>query len=118
MDEKETNDSFQLVCASNKPLEELLQKLDFDFYFAENDKKIEEDYLEYTLQPLQLYASGIMYRIKTNLRKNGLSPIEAFSDNSRNRKAFEIISSELIRCNYSTEVGNFREMVKGHVDIF
>ncbi len=24
--------SFQLVCASNKPLEELLQKLDFDFY--------------------------------------------------------------------------------------
>ncbi|MBQ5328637.1 MAG: hypothetical protein J6J15_05590 [Oscillospiraceae bacterium] len=88
------------------------------FAYYSKLRKIEKDYLEHTLLPLQLYVSGIMYRIKTRLTKNGISVIEAFSDNNRNRKVYEIISSELIRCNYKTEVGNFREMVKGHVDIF
>lgn len=90
----------------------------FRYSYYSKLRKIEEDYLEYTLQPLQLYASGIMHRIKINLDKNNLSVNEAFSENSRNRRAFEIISNELIRCNYKTEIGNFREMVKGHVDIF
>lgn len=45
-DEKETNVSFQLVCASNKPLEELLQKLDFDFYDRIST-------LQYELMPLR-----------------------------------------------------------------
>ena len=52
------------------------------------------------------------------LEKNNISLDEAFADNSRNRMAHLIISKELIRCNSSIEVGNFRELVKGHLDSF
>ena len=59
-----------------------------------------------------------MHRIKVELRKNGISLEEAFADNSRNRMAHLIISKELIRCNSSIEIGNFRELVKGHLNSF
>ena len=43
---------------------------------------------------------------------------EAFADNSRNRMAHLIIQKELVRCNSGIEIGNFRELVKGHLDSF
>ena len=90
----------------------------YRFTYYSKLRKIAKEYLEHSLLPLQLYASGIMYRIKTELIKNNISLEEAFSDNNRNRMAHSIISKELIRCNSSIEVTNFRELVKGHLESF
>ena len=81
-------------------------------------RKISKEYVERTLTPLQLYVSGIMYRIEKELNKSGILLEEAFCDYGRNRKSYTIISNELVRCNYSGDVGNFKEMVKGHLDSF
>lgn len=90
----------------------------YRFTYYAKLRKIAKEYLEYSLLPLQLYTSGIMHRIKVELDKNGISLEEAFADNSRNRMAHLIISKELMRCNSNIEVGNFRELVKGHLDSF
>ena len=90
----------------------------YKFTYYAKLRKIAKEYLEYSLLPLQLYTSGVMYRIKIELEKNGISLEEAFADNSRNRMAHLIISKELVRCNSNIEVGNFRELVKGHIDSF
>lgn len=88
------------------------------FVFYSKLRKISKDYLERPLLPLQLYTSGIMHRIKVELDKNNITLEEAFAENSRNRIAHLIISKELLRCNSGIEVGNFRELVKGHLDSF
>ena len=90
----------------------------YRFTFYAKLRKIAKEYLEYSLLPLQLYTSGVMYRIKMELEKNDISLEEAFADNSRNRMAHLIISKELIRCNSSIQIGNFRELVKGHLSSF
>lgn len=90
----------------------------FRFTYYAKLRKIAKEYLEHSLLPLQLYTSGIMHRIKTELEKNSITLEEAFADNSRNKMAHLIIQKELIRCNSSIEIGNFRELVKGHLDCF
>ena len=90
----------------------------YRFTYYSKLRKIAKEYLEHSLLPLQLYTSGMMHRIKTELEKNNISLVEAFADNSRNKMAHLIIQKELIRCNSSVEVGNFRELVKGHLDSF
>ena len=81
-------------------------------------RKIAKDYLEYNLLPLQLYVSGMMYRIGLNLQKHDISLEEAFADQNRDRFVTKVIADELQRCNCNTAVRNFREMVKGHLDVF
>ncbi len=90
----------------------------YKFTYYAKLRKIAKEYLEYSLLPLQLYTAGIMHRIKVELEKNNIPLEEAFADNSRNRMAHLIIQKELIRCNSSIEIGNFRELVKGHLDSF
>ena len=90
----------------------------YRFSYYAKLRKISKEYLGHGLLPLQLYTSGIMYRIKVELEKNDMSLEDAFSDNNRNKMAHLIISKELIRCNSGIELGNFREMVKGHLDSF
>ena len=90
----------------------------YRFTYYSKLRKIAKEYLEHSLLPLQLYTSGMMHRIKVELEKNNISLEEAFTDNSRNKKAHLIIQKELIRCNSSIEVANFRELVKGHLDSF
>lgn len=90
----------------------------YRFSYYAKLRKISKEYLGHGLLPLQLYASGIMYRIKLELEKNDLSLEEAFADNCRNKMAHLIISKELMRCNSNIEIGNFRELVKGHLDSF
>ena len=90
----------------------------FRFTFYAKLRKIAKEYLEYSLLPLHLYASGIMQRIKVELDKNDISLEEAFADNNRDKVAHMIIQKELIRCNSSIELGNFRELVKGHLESF
>ena len=90
----------------------------FRFTYYAKLRKIAKEYVGHSLLPLQLYTSGIMHRIKVELNKNNIPLEEAFAQNSRNRMAHLIISKELVRCNSSIEVGNFRELVKGHLDSF
>lgn len=90
----------------------------YRFTYYSKLRKIAKEYVEYPLLPLQLYSSGIMYRIKVELEKNDISLEEAFTDNSRNKIAHMIIEKELTRCNSGIEIGNFRELVKGHLDSF
>ena len=90
----------------------------YRFSYYAKLRKISSEYIGHSLLPLQLYTSGIMYRIKNELNKNNISLEEAFAQNSRNKTAHMIIEKELIRCNSSIEVGNFRELVKGHLDSF
>lgn len=81
-------------------------------------RKIAKDYLEYNLLPLQLYVSGMMYRISLKLEEHNISLEDAFADQNRDRLVSKIISSELERCNCNTEVRNFRQIVKGHLEVF
>lgn len=81
-------------------------------------RKIAKEYLEYNLLPLQLYISGMMYRIGLRLKEHDISLEDAFADHNRDRLVGKIIIDELMRCNCNTEVRNFREIVKGHLDIF
>lgn len=81
-------------------------------------RKIAKEYLEYKLLPLQIYISGIMYRIRLNLEENGIALEDAFAEHNRNKVVSNIISQELIRCNDNISVKNFREIVKGHLDVF
>lgn len=90
----------------------------YRFTYYSKLRKIAKEYIEYPLLPLQLYTSGIMHRIKVELEKNNIPLEEAFANNSRNKIAHMIIEKELMRCNSSIEIGNFRELVKGHLDSF
>lgn len=81
-------------------------------------RKISKEYLEYNLLPLQLFVSGMMYRIREKLNKHSITLEDAFSIHNRDKIVKEIISDELIRCNCNTEVKSFRQMVKGHLDVF
>ena len=90
----------------------------YRFSYYAKLRKISKEYLEYNLLPLQLYISGIMYRIKLKLKENDIKLSDAFSEQNRSRLVNSIISEELARCNCNTEVRNFREMVKGHLDVF
>lgn len=81
-------------------------------------RKISKEYVGYGLLPLQLYVSGIMHRINEELSANGHRLCDAFADNNKNRFVSKTISDELNRTGYDIEVRNFREMVKGHIDVF
>lgn len=81
-------------------------------------RKISKEYLEYNLLPLQLYVSGIMYRIGLKLKEQNIDLEDAFATHNRDRIVSGIIADELYRCNFKTEVKNFRQMVKGHIDVF
>lgn len=90
----------------------------YRFTYYSKLRKIAQNYVEYSLLPLHLYTSGVMYRIKIELEKNNISLKEAFSKNNRDRIAHSIISKELIRCNSAIELTNFRELVVSHLESF
>lgn len=94
------------------------QDSNYRFVYYRMLRKIVTDYLEYNILPLQLYVSGIMYRIRLKLQEHNISLMDAFAEDSRDRTVAKIISDELVRCNCDTEVRNFREMVKGHLEVF
>ena len=90
----------------------------YKFSYYSKLRKISKEYVGYSLLPLQLYASGIMHRVKTELAKNNITLEEAFAENSRDKMVHLIIQKELTRSNSAIEVGNFRELVKSHLDVF
>lgn len=90
----------------------------YKFSYYSKLRKISKEYVGYPLLPLQLYASGIMHKIKVELEKNHISLEEAFAQNSRDKMVHLIIQKELTRSNSAIEIGNFRELVKSHLDVF
>lgn len=90
----------------------------YRFTYYSKLRKIAQNYVEYSLLPLQLFASGIMHRIKVELAKSDITIEEAFAKNSRNKTAHMIIEKELIRTNSTIELTNFRELVASHLDSF
>lgn len=90
----------------------------YKFSYYSKLRKISKEYVGHSLSPLQLYVSGVMYRIKVELEKNGILLEEAFVENSRDKIAYLIIEKELTRSNSAIEVGNFRELVKSHLEVF
>ena len=81
-------------------------------------RKLSVEYIGFNLLPQQLFISGIMHRIKLQLNKNNITLSEAFEKENRNRQVSVIIENELKRLNYDINVRNFREIVKGHLDVF
>lgn len=81
-------------------------------------RKVSKDHIGRSVLPLELYVSGIMYRIKANLNQHGITLEEAFEVNRKDRFVSKIIVNELERCNYDIPVRNFREMVVSHLDAF
>lgn len=90
----------------------------FRFSLYAKLRKIAKSYVGYQLLPLQLYISGLMHRIGYLLQKNNLTVYGAFADNSRNSLAHSLVSAELLRCNNNIKYSNFRDIVKGHIDVF
>lgn len=94
-------------------------KTTYSFSYYQKLRKIAKEYLEYNLLPLQIYISGIMYRIRLQLEKHNISLEDAFAYQSRDRLVGDIISQELKRCNYvNIKTGNFREIVNGYIEVF
>ena len=90
----------------------------YRFAYYSKLRKISKEYIGRPLLPLQLYASGIMHRIKIELEKNHITLEEAFAQNSRDKIVHLIIQKELTRTNSNIEISNFRELVKSHLDVF
>ena len=59
-----------------------------------------------------------MHRIKLELEKHNITLEEAFSVYAKDRLIHSIFEKELVRCNCDTVVGNFRMIVKGHIEVF
>ena len=90
----------------------------YRFCYYAKLRKIANDHIGYTMLPLHIFISGIMYRLKISLLSNGITLEEAFSEKYRIKLAHQIIKDELNRCNYTSDIENFREIVKGNLDSF
>ena len=90
----------------------------YKFSYYAKLRKISKEYVGYSLQPLHLYASGIMHRIKKELDKKDITLERAFSEQPREHITHLIIQKELTRTNSNIEIPNFRELVKSHLDVF
>lgn len=89
-----------------------------DYFYRTRLRKISDEYVEYPLSPFNLFVSGLMYRVTEKLKENGISLQEAFSLHNRDKQVAEIVSGELVRCRYSNEVKNLRELVVNYIDVF
>ena len=59
-----------------------------------------------------------MLNLVTIFAEHDITLQEAFGREEKDRTIHRIISEELERCNYNNEVRAFREIVKGHIDVF
>lgn len=84
-------------------------------YFA-RIRKVSSEYLERPLKPMNIFVSGLMYRIQENLNKENQNPKFAFTNHTRT--SYPVIHDELLRCRYDRDVKYFRQMVSGHLDEF
>ena len=87
------------------------------FYYKRLEK-IAKDYVEYPLNPYELFISGLVYRISEQLNEQGFTLQEAFEYNKRNKEVYSIVKSELERSHYTNAVNKFRELIVDYLDVF
>jgi len=90
----------------------------YRFGYYNKLRKISKEYLEYNLSPLQLFVSGIMYRICVELKNHDILIEDAFANENRNKKVSNIIIKELSRCEYDIPVKALREQVVSYLEVF
>lgn len=90
----------------------------YRFGYYNKLRKIAKEYLEYSLSPLQLFVSGIMYHICIELKNNNIALEDAFSEENRNKTVLNIITKELSRCEYNIPAKALREQVVGYLEVF
>lgn len=88
------------------------------FSYYDKLRDIQENYVGYTLSPKNIYISGIVHRLKWLLDNHNITLREAFAGNNRNELVRTIVINELNRCNGIIQIENFRELIKGHIDVF
>ena len=81
-------------------------------------RKIGKEYLERNVKPIDIYISGIMYRLSQRFKQYDIDIVDAFKRDNRDRKVTNIIERELFQSNYRNSVGEFREAVSGYADLF
>lgn len=74
--------------------------------------------LGYNVFAFEIYVSGIMHRIATQLAGQGYAVCDAFAKNNRDIAIKHIIENELRRCNYKGSVSQFKQLVEGHLELF
>ena len=89
-------------------------------------RKITKEYFgDTSIQPFQIYISGILYRICNKLEEEGISTNVLFQRNiTRNNVVYNIIKKELLESNYCDEdeicesINSFHYKIKGYEHIF
>lgn len=81
-------------------------------------RKIAQDYLEFPLKAKNLYLSGIMWRIKKELKANGMSLEQTFKFNRKYGEDVKIVKQELQRIHYPYQYKDFTKLVAGYLDDF
>lgn len=82
-------------------------------------RKVNKEYLgDNSNIPLQIYLSGIMYRICEELKANDIPVSVAFDEKNRNSKVHNIIQNELDKSYYGITTSSFRYQMKEYIPLF
>ncbi|MGN1202512.1 MAG: hypothetical protein ACI4RF_04400 [Eubacterium sp.] len=87
-------------------------------YYYKRFRKIAEGYIGYKIQPLQIFISGLMWRICNELTAAGIESHAAFDERNRNTTAYNIVAAELARTQYNIRVSDLKFIVRDDIDIF
>lgn len=83
-------------------------------------RTVSNEYLGYSITAKQVYVSGIMYRACQKMKSAGIDPKEIMLErkHSNSDKINSILKEEFQRSGYMSTTANFKEYIRGHVDIF
>lgn len=90
----------------------------YRFSYYKRLRYIAKEYVEYSITPAQIFVSGIMHRICSELENNNVSIERAFAYNNKDEMVNGIINKELSRCEYDISSSAFREQVSGYLEVF
>ncbi len=89
----------------------------YDYYY----KRIHFIFKKYygrIVSPYVIYISGMMYRIKIALEKNGFTLRESFMEQNRDSLTREIIEYEMKKSNCNMALAELKERIRGCIDNF
>lgn len=75
-------------------------------------------YLDFDLNPYDLFISGIMYRVALKMKEENIDIEKVFESHSNEDRGIQIVTDELNRCHYDISFAKFRMGVVGYLDIF
>lgn len=105
-----TDSCFKVESRNGSP-----DKIKFAYYRLLN--MISDEYVGYNLTPFNLFLSGVMYRIRKELNKHGITLKEAFNESNKyNTVANNIVNTELKKNNYGSSISSLKMLVDGFID--